>query len=114
MARWQAMSRLIDADVLKTNIVKWLKPTGDPQETEMVKLDDIAISVLMEIEETPTAYDVDKVVEELEDKMLTSSSASAEAIMEMCGVSATFYNGEYEAYKHAIEIVRGGGVNERN
>lgn len=71
-------------------------------------------AVIKTIKEQPTAYDVDKVVEELEDKMLTSSSASAEAIMEMCGVSATFYNGEYEAYKHAIEIVRGGGVNERN
>lgn len=60
------MSRLIDADLLKKNIAKWLN-TGDPQETEMVKLDDIAVSVIMEIEEQPTAYDMEKVVAELEE-----------------------------------------------
>lgn len=58
--------RLIDADLLKRNIAKWLQG-GDPQETEMVKLDDIAISVIMEIEEQPTAYNPEKVVEELEE-----------------------------------------------
>lgn len=59
------MGRLIDADLLKKNIAKWLQG-GDPQETEMVKLDDIAVSIVMEIEEQPTAYDVEKVVAELE------------------------------------------------
>lgn len=58
--------RLIDADMLKKNIFKWLKPSGDPQETEMVRLDDVEISVISEIDEQPTAYDIDKVVEELE------------------------------------------------
>ena len=48
--------RLIDADLLKKNIAKWLQ-VGDPQETEMVELDDIAVSVVMEIEEQPTVYD---------------------------------------------------------
>ena len=51
---------------------------------------------------------MERIVEQLEDKMLTSSSASTEAIIGMCGVSATYYNGEYEAYKKAIEIVKGG------
>lgn len=59
------MARLIDADLLKKNIAKWLQG-GDPQETEMVKLDDIAVSVIMEIDEQPTAYDVDKVLGELD------------------------------------------------
>ena len=62
----EEMSRLIDADSLKKNIAKWLQGS-DPQETVMVKLDDIAVSVLMEIEEQPTAYDVEKVVAELEE-----------------------------------------------
>lgn len=57
--------RLIDADLLKKNIAKWLNGS-DPQETVMVKLDDISVSVIMEIEEQPTAYDVEKVVEQLE------------------------------------------------
>ncbi len=59
------MGRLIDADELKKNIAKWLKPSS-PDEREMVTVDDIAISVMIEIEEQPTAYDVDKVVEQLE------------------------------------------------
>ena len=45
--------RLIDADLLKKSIAKWLHGS-DPQETEMVKLEDIAVSVVMEIEEQPT------------------------------------------------------------
>jgi hypothetical protein len=60
------MGRLIDADELKKNIAKWLKPSS-PDESEMVAVDDIAISVMMEIEEQPTAYDVDKVVEQLKE-----------------------------------------------
>lgn len=48
--------RLIDADLLKKNIAKWLQG-GDPQETEMVKFDDIAVSVIMEIEKQPTVCD---------------------------------------------------------
>lgn len=82
------------------------------KETGMIQDNDLGHLVVGEIERIPTAYNVDKVVEELEDKMLTSSNASAEAIKGMWGVSAIFYNGEYEAYKHAIEIVKGGGVNE--
>lgn len=58
--------RLIDADLLKKNIAKWLQG-GDPQETVMVELDDILVSVIMEIEEQPTAFDVEKVVEQLEE-----------------------------------------------
>lgn len=61
------MARLIDADLLKKNIAKWLQG-GDPQETEMVKVDDIAVSVIMEIDEQPNAFDIDKVVDGLKDK----------------------------------------------
>jgi hypothetical protein len=66
--------RLIDADLLKKNIAKWLQG-GDPQETVMVKLDDIAVSVIMEIEEQPTAYDVEKVNSELNNKLPMYASA---------------------------------------
>jgi len=64
--RRDSMGRLIDADELKKNIAKWLKPSS-PDEREMVTVDDIAISVMIEIEEQPTAYDVDKVVEQLKE-----------------------------------------------
>ena len=43
--------RLIDADVLTEKVAKWLNP--DPNADRMVNIDDIAVSVLMEIEEHP-------------------------------------------------------------
>lgn len=60
------MSRLIDADLLMRKCEKWLKPKAS-DEDEMVSVADIAVSTLMEIEEQPTAFDVEKVVKELED-----------------------------------------------
>lgn len=59
------MSRLIDADLLMRKCEKWLKPKA-PDEDEMVSLADIAVSMLMEIEEQPTAFDVENVVSNLE------------------------------------------------
>lgn len=44
--------RLIDADMLTEKVTKWLNP--DPNADRMVDIDDIAVSVLMEIEEQPT------------------------------------------------------------
>ena len=60
------MSRLIDADLLMRKCEKWLKPKA-PDEDEMVSLADIAVSMLMEIEEQPTAYDVNKVIKDIEE-----------------------------------------------
>lgn len=59
------MSRLIDADLLKRNITKWLRPLK-PDETETIELADVLKSVVVEIDEQPTAFDVDKVVEQIE------------------------------------------------
>ena len=89
--------RLIDADLLKKNIAKRLQG-GDPQETTMVKLDDIAVSVLMEIEEQPTAYDTEKVVAELEN---------------LSNAEADYYfakSNDVIDRECAIEIVRKGGA----
>lgn len=44
--------RLIDADLLTEKVKKWLN--ADPNADRMVDIDDIAASVLMEIEEQPT------------------------------------------------------------
>ena len=51
-----------------------------------------------------------RIVAELEDKLLSSSDAHAEAITGMCGASANVYYGEKSAYTSAIDIVRKGGV----
>lgn len=58
------MSRLIDADKLKDNIIKCLKPL-EPEE-EMIDVDVALVSTLMEIDEQPTAFDLDKVIEQIE------------------------------------------------
>lgn len=47
--------RLIDADLLMRKCKEWLKPKA-PDEDEIVSLADIAVSMIMEIEEQPTVY----------------------------------------------------------
>lgn len=61
------MGRLIDDNLLKKRIKKWLKPSK-PEEDEYISITDALVSTLQEIEEQPTAFDLDKVVEQLNDK----------------------------------------------
>ena len=51
--------RLIDADELIERIEKWMPkdPCGREQTVEEIIATDIAVSVCMEIEEAPTAFD---------------------------------------------------------
>lgn len=90
------MGRSIDADLLKDNIIKCLKPL-DPEE-EMIDVDVALLSTIMEIDEQPTAFDLDKVMEQLEDR-----SALARPV----GWSKAY---EIIMLKDAIEIIKGGGV----
>ena len=55
--------RLIDADLLKDDMMKCLKPL-EPEE-EMIDSDVALLSTIMEIDKQPTAFDVDEVVEQL-------------------------------------------------
>ena len=82
--------RLIGEETLKKSIEKWLNP--DPNADRMVDLEDIAVSVMMEIEEQPTAYDVDKVVERLDTY-----------ITKMVGRNSMLY-------QTVMQIVKGGGA----
>lgn len=84
------MGRLIDESDLKKSIAKWLNP--DQIADRMVDIEDIAVSVMMEIEEQPTAYDVDKVVEQL-DTYITKLVGRNSAL-----------------YQTVMQIVKGGGV----
>lgn len=93
------MSRLIDADLLMRKCEKWLKPKA-PDEDEMVSVADIAVSMLMEIEEQPTAFDVEKVIEQLNELLKEKTSDSGE----------DWYTAECLA--KAIEIVKQSGVND--
>lgn len=95
------MGRLIDADKLKADLEKAISKNED-----MDCLDFLRVASVIDAQ--PTAYDPDKVVEQLEKEKQTSTSAKAEAIIGMCGASANYYGGEECAYQRAIEIVKGG------
>lgn len=91
--------RLIDADLLKRNITKWLKPSK-PDETEMIEVADALVSTMMEIDEQTTAFDVDKVISELKrDKFIESEC-----------ILSDVHQGYNAGLSRAIEIVKGGGV----
>lgn len=91
--------RLIDADELIKRIGKWIPkdPCGKEQTIEEVVVTDIAVSVCMEIEETPTAYDKEKVIDELE---------------KLAGIARL--SGDYNkncVINAALRIIKQGGLN---
>lgn len=96
------MSRLIDADLLKRNITKWLKPLK-PDETETIELADVLKSVVEEIDEQPTAFDADKVVQQLETRKTRAAALQEKNISD-------YFEGETDAFEFALKIVKGGGI----
>ena len=103
------MSRLIDADLLMRKCEKWLKPKA-PDEDEMVSVADIAVSTLIEIEEQPTAIDVEKVVRELRDlkmRYYLTIANTGDADKDCAYLNIA------NAIDKAIEIVKRGGVDEK-
>jgi len=104
------MSRLIDADLLMRKCEKWLKPKA-PDEDEMVSVADIAVSTLMEIEEQPTAFDVEKVVEQLNKEL-----ELADEEKRRCTIENMLQFDEVKGYARgmacAIELVKRGGRDE--
>ena len=96
--------RLIDVDELIKRMQKWMPkdPCGREQTVEEVVATDIAASVFMEIEETPTAFDKEKVIEELKDaRDIPHDDSMAETI------STRIWN---KAIKKSIKIVEKGGI----
>ena len=91
--------RLIDADELIKRIGKWMPkdPCGKEQTIEEVVATDIAVSVCMEIEETPTAFDKEKVIEELRGEIHLT-------------VHDPMIAGRCIKKKRTIEIVEKGGI----
>jgi hypothetical protein len=103
-----SMSRLIDADLLMRKCEKWLKPKA-PDEDEMVSLTNIAVSMLMEIEEQPTAFDVEKVIEKLQ--VLSDKADDDIAVCE--ADTCQYYDGYGDGLDRAIEIIKRGGRDEK-
>ena len=89
--------RLIDTDALKKDLKSVTLSNGTLVNTN---------AVLYLLEEYPTAYDVDKVVEQLEDRK--------SLMMETLKISeADIDRGRIYGMDKAIEIVKGGGVNAK-
>lgn len=90
--------RLIDADLLKKNC----KCTGELEDNfKCVSLTELA----KVIDKQPTAFDVDKVVEQLE-KLADEAN---DKILEAGGLQI-YYDGYEDAMRTAVEIVKGGGA----
>ena len=82
---------LIDADALKKDLKSVTLSNGTLVNTN---------AVLYLLEEYPTAYDVDKVVEQLENERKFWENA----------YNRNLGKEKARSYEHAIEIVKGGGV----
>lgn len=104
--------RLIDADELIKRIEKWMPkdPCGREQTVEERVATNIAVSVCMEIEETPTAFDKEKVIEELiirksieDEKAAAFDEAGDIQNMEVRDSISL-------AFQDAIKIVEKGGI----
>ena len=84
--------RLIDADklILHLNDFMLQQSPIDTQDIESIKVSEVIKDCIKAVDEQPTAYDVDKVVEKL-------------------GKIKVIGTYPYDVVKEAIEIVKGGG-----
>lgn len=86
--------RLIDADKLKEAINTSLNTGKETFSTEIIH---------EAIDEQPTAFGVDKVVEQLEKR-----KAKVAALQKK--YTSEYFEGKADAFEFAIKIVKGGGV----
>ena len=100
--------RLIDADEL-TDILGFENTQEERDENvgEIITLDDI--------DRIPTAYDIEKVVGQLEELRKAEQDRPDDCDEDGCGDGEQIYDdgrsqGRYEAFGKAIQIVKGGGV----
>lgn len=106
------MGRLINADKLYESLIEnisWLKEQD--YETYCVVGDEIRFVT----DQQPTAYDPDKVVEQLEKLKKTEKDRPDDCDENGYGDAEQIYDdgrsqGRFEAYRKAIEIVKSGGV----
>lgn len=96
--------RLIDADelILHLNDFMLQQSPIDIQDIESIKVSEVIKDCIKAVDEQPTAYDVDEVVEQLGEKQNNKGFGST--LQEM------FYDLGLDT---AIEIVKGGGIDGR-
>lgn len=96
--------RLIDADevILHLNDFMLQQSPIDVQDIESIKVSAVIQDCIKAIENQPTAYDVDKVVEQLEEKELN-------CLKKDVITSNKRYRHMAYAFRQAIGVVKGGG-----
>lgn len=95
--------RLIDADALIAECENAICPTASGRM--------VLRSVIRTIKKTPTAYDPDKVVEQLNEEKEFSYADFDEYVNEVCPCLDAEYDDLFnKGLERAIEIVKGGGV----
>lgn len=100
------MSRLIDADKLIQEMSEWYwdKEKQKAAENDASPMDLFTHLAITTVQEQPTAFDVDKIIEQLEAKKTRAATLHKKYISE-------YFEGETNAFEFAIKIVKGGGVN---
>lgn len=112
--------RLIDADLLTLHLNDYalqespsdVESAGDRRISKEIY--NVIRSCINSVDEQPTAYDVDKVVEQIESIKGKTQGACTDEQCEFCNYSRDCCDGERNdelALDKAIEIVKGGGVN---
>lgn len=94
--------RLIDADKLIKKIDRYTR-------TNNVEFNIACKYIIEVVKEQPTAFDVDEVVEQLEEK---SKMNLKKGLIEVLPDEARPYLKAVESFDKAIEIVRRGGIDE--
>jgi hypothetical protein len=104
------MSRLIDADKLIQEMSEWYwdKEKQKAAENDASPMDLFTHLAITTVQEQPTAFDVDKVVEQLDDEA-NRSYADFKKYADEIGESESD-NWYYIGLRRAIGIVKGGGV----
>lgn len=91
------MGRLIDAETLKQELYQqWFMDILLTQTSS----EDMFYALAQKIDQQPTAYDTDKIVEQLENERKFWENA----------YDSNLGKEKARSYEHAIEIVKGGGV----
>ena len=100
--------RLIDADVVKQNILEVIKKQGGKSE-DLIPVSELPLFIDIQ----QTAYSVDKVIEELEERKEEREKQYKTASMEDGSyMLSKCFSESARAYSNAIEIVKQDGVSD--
>lgn len=97
--------RLIDADLLIEEMGKWYwdKEKQKAAENDASPMDLFTHLAITTVQEQPTAFNVDKIAEQLETRKTRAAALQKKYTSE-------YFEGETDAFEFAIKLVKDGGV----